>query len=225
MTTVWANINNRRGRQVFACGNPWVGPSIGLGLAITESVPPVVSGASTWLTFDRPGMEGRDCVDPGPNNAYNVSGGVLNIKALAPGWPMITRQTFRKDRYCSVQWVAAAKALPPYTDGFHSAGLYDGELDYRTLNLVPGSIPGMLDLVVLAEPAHLWTVLVPNFCAADGFHLFRIDHDGFGMWSYFVDEVLYRVDVSGPLKNDPHVCIFTGGMTAKIGSITVNIED
>lgn len=224
MTSVSPTIHNRRGRQVFACGNPWVGPSIGLGLAITEDVPPVVSGTSPWLTFDRPGMEGRDCVDPGPNKAYSVVGGLLKLNSEATGWPMITRQKFRKDRYCSVQWVTSAKVNPSTLDAFHSVGMYDGELDYRTLNLFPGS-PGKLDLVILTEPYHTLSVVAPDFCAENGFHLFRIDHDGFGTWSYFVDDVLYRQDNSGVLKNDFHLCVFTGGMSAVMGSITVNVED
>lgn len=225
MTSVSPNIYSRRGRQVFACGNPWVGPSIGLGLAITEDVPPVVSGISPWLTFDRPGMEGRDCVDPGPNSAYRVINGQLHLTAPNPGWPMITNQTFRKDRYCSIQWVSSAKHLLPTVNGFHSVGAYNGELDYRTLDLVAGSNVNKLNLALLAEPSHLWSVIVPDYCGIDEFHLFRIDHDGFGTWSYFADDVLLRTDCSGPLSKDFHVCVFTGGMTAKLGSITVNVED
>jgi len=225
VVTISPSLYNRRGRQVFAYGNPWPSPNIGLGLSITEDVPPVVTGTVfPWLTFDRPGMEGRLCIDPGPNAGYKVEGGLLNLTAGSPGWPMITRQTFRKDRYCSVQWVAAVSKINPVAEAFHSAGMYNGELDYRTLDLANGS-PGKLDLVILTEPYHTWSVVANDFCLEGGFHTFRVDHDGFGGWSYFVDDVLVRLDNSGPLKNDFHICIFNGNVNVTMGSITVNVED
>ena len=70
------------------------GPSIGLGLACTEEVPPVCEGATPWKTFDRPGTEGRACIDPGPNPCWSADGS-FHFASVNPGYPIISAQTFQ----------------------------------------------------------------------------------------------------------------------------------
>lgn len=223
MTTVSPNLYARRGRQVWAAGTPWPSPSIGLGGHYIESVPPAVFGTSDWVASNGPGNQGQGCVDPGPNIGYSVSGGVLFLKSGVPGWSMISQQTFPRTKYVSLQWVMYGKVTDPAPDAFHSVGFYNGELDYRTINYMRGSVAGKLDLTLLSEPDHRISTLVPNYTDERTYHLLRIDHE-FDTWRYFADDVLLREETSPALSNDPHVCVFIGGMDGSIGSMVVNVE-
>ncbi|CAB4202367.1 hypothetical protein UFOVP1623_52 [uncultured Caudovirales phage] len=223
MTTVSPNLYARRGHQVWAAGTPWANPSIGLGPYYSESVPPGIHGSAKWLCSNAPGLGGLGCVDPGPNMGYSVRDGALDLKSGVPGWSMISRETFPRTQYVSLQWVMAGKVTDPVPDAFHSVGFYNGERDYRTVNLMRGTLPGKLNLVLLSEPDHRISTLVENYTVENGYHLFRIDHE-FGTWRYFADDVLLREETSGPLSHDFHICVFMGGMDGSLGSMVVNVE-
>jgi hypothetical protein len=48
-----------------------------------------------WLTFPRPGGQGLDCVDPGPNKWYQVKNGKLCLHTEPTiGWPFVTKLLF-----------------------------------------------------------------------------------------------------------------------------------
>ncbi len=164
-------------------------------------------------------------IDPGPNPAYTSEGGSLHLKSDNSGWALFSKQTFPRLRYCSLQWTAMATANhSPPPDAFLSAGFYNGEADYRTFNYMLGTEPGKLSLVALQEPQHTAITVADNFCWQNAYNTtFRLDCEG-GMWRYFADGTLLREDFSGPLANDPHVCIFIGGMSGVLGRITMFVE-
>ncbi len=222
------NIYARRGTQVQLDGLDngwWRSPSIGLGYSIVGDTPPVFSGTQPWLTPVWSRVGGQEVIDPGPNTAYTSAGGSLHLRSDYSGWCLITKQTFPRLRYCSLEWVASAKAMAnPPPDAFMSAGFYNGEADYRTFNYMQGTQQNKLALTVLQEPLHTAITVADNYCWDDGHNtVFRMDCEG-GLWRYFADGNLLREDNSGPLANDPHICVFIGGMTGILGRMTLNIE-
>lgn len=223
MTTVSPNLYNRRGHQVWSAGTPWASPSIGLGLSYDGTVPPTVNGTSEWLVSNAPGDQGQACVDPGPNVGYSVANGLLFLKSGVPGWSMISKETFPRTKYCSLQWVMYGKVTNTAPDAFCSVGFYDGELDYHTMDYMRGSVAGKLDLALLTEPDHRISTLVSNYTDEKVYHLLRMDHE-FGTWRCFADDQLIREETSPPLANDFHVCVFIGGMEGSLGSMVVNVE-
>jgi len=136
---------------------------------------------------------------------------------------MISRQTFDRTRYWSLQWAMAGRVTSPVVDAFFGVGAYDGELDYRNTDLMRGSAPGRLDLTIFSEPDHRISVLAANYTAENAWHAYRIDHE-FGTWRYFADDVLLREETSPAMQHDFHVCIFIGGMAGSVGAMTVNVE-
>lgn len=181
----------------------FTGPSIGLGLACTQDAPPVCTGTSLWRTFDRPGSQGDDVVDPGPNPYYTANGR-LNFNAPAPGWPMMTAATFPKDKGLSVE--CTITVVLTNAVGFAGCGIYNGELNY-TMLYVDGA--GF----TIYRP----TITIPIGAAPGGAHRFRIDSDGKGTLTYFVDDVLRQSEPPNSIGpdstwffDDPHLAMFWG---------------
>lgn len=216
-----AIVPERRGRRIWAAD--WSGPDIGAAKAFREFVPPVLLGDAPWLVSNGPGSEGWWAAEPAPNEAYDASGGIINLRALIPGWSMITSRTFSRDAYCSIGWAAKARLTSPAIDAFFSIGFYDGEMDYCTLNFMRATTPGKLALVLLTEPAHSLDILVDDFCAEGEWHIFRLDMED-GVFSAYVDDRPLPLPNYGPLLNDPHVSVFIGGMAASIGRLDVFSE-
>lgn len=217
-----AIIPARRGQKVWWAD--WARADIGARRDYDGStVPPTLSSAAPWLVSNGPGSGGWWAADPLPNAAFTSGGGMLTLNSEVPGWSMISGLTFPKDGYLSLKWLALAAVTDPVPDAFFGIGFYDGEQDYRTINLMRGITPGKLALVLLTEPAHSLDILVPDFCDESTAHTFRFDMDA-GVLSLYVDGCEVTLPQYGALKNDPHICIFIGGMYASMTEIDLFSE-
>lgn len=184
------------------------GPSIGLGLACTEEVPPVCEGATPWKTFDRPGTEGRACIDPGPNPCWSADGS-FHFASVNPGYPIISAQTFQGK--LSLEADISATCTDPGC--FAGPAIYSGEAMYRAVYLVWG--PAGIE-------AHLYaprfTVPLSSAIYTPGSkHTLAVEYDA-GNWIYKVDGATLLVErADAPLGIDtpilefpPHAALFVG---------------
>lgn len=213
-------------RKVFSAD--WSGPSIGLGLACTEDTPPVFTAPPECIfaTFDRPGLQGRDCVDPGPNPGYHVEGGKLIMTPGVPGYLIISAQTFPKDGYISIEAELEARSI--LTEGCGGIVLYNGEANYRAIYLSPdATVRGSLS-------AGMWStshrVDFPGLIEFNEKRTVRIDYEK-GFIDYYVDgRMVYS---EGPttakdpsvMAHDPRLALFAGGITLVVGRVEVFVDD
>jgi len=206
-----AIMPERRGRKIWEAD--WAEPDIGAVRGFRDTSPPTLLGEGPWLLMD----------GPIPDNAYAAGDGTLTLGSGVPGWAMITGRTFPRDAYCSLEWAACARLTSDVTDAFLGIGFYNGEWDYRTLNFMRGLTPGKLALVLLAEPAHTLQILEPDFCDEGSWNSLRMDVED-GVIRLWVNGKPVPIPSHNPPEKDPHVCVFIGGMAARLSRMNMFSE-
>jgi len=135
------------------------------------------------------------------------------------GFPLITRDSFNRNGYISVELPVRAYAGPLATSGaFFGLALYNGESNYR--EIAYRSIPGSSEMTVWrfaggsCDPSSLNVTVAQNST-----HKLRVDYfgqDG-GKWIYYVDDVVRKIEnvsVSNRgsiLAADPRIGLFFVG--------------
>lgn len=201
----------------------WTAPSIGLGLACTQDEPPVCTGTSPWTTFVEAAVPGGlYCIDPGPNACYSSDGTTLTVTAVLPGLPIISRQTFPASGTLSLQVNESATCTASYC--YAGPVIYNGESNYRGEYYCNCAGNGLLQIAVFSTTKE--TVL-PGDYAPGSFHELWITYKE-GVFTYLVDRIPMLTETSGSLgpdstffANDPHVALWQGGVTARVGAFQV----
>jgi len=216
-----ATLPPRRGREMFAAD--WTGPSIGLTGFITENGELDVGSAhAAWLTFNRPGCQGADCVDPGPNAFYRCRDGALHIHSDNPGWPLLSVATF--DGPISLQTVVTCVHLGS-ADAFAGPVIYHRETIYRAIYFSPSEFPGKAEVRIWG-PKNRTNVLM--LCDIGRPYTFRMDYADGGFVYYVNGAAIAAEHRPGDLLDDettfdqpPRIGWFMGIADISIGQTDV----
>lgn len=210
----------RPGVMVFSAD--WSAPSIGVGLECSEDVPPRCFGSDApWLTFNRPGTQGQACVDPGPNACYRVEAAGLYLDGGAPGWPMITAQTFAGP--ISVE--ASVSATCTSAGCFFGPVVYNGEMEYRAVYVA--AAPDDRIQVWLYTPRTAVPLSSDTYRQGTPL-LLGLETDGAGNWTYLVNRQAMLRETPGSVTSDtgifgaaPHLALFMGAARGTVGRLDV----
>lgn len=194
-----------------------------VGLSCTEESPPVCQGNAEWLTFDRPGEQGQDCVLPSPNPCWETEGANLRLHTGSPGFPLFTNRTFDRSRKITVEAVISAECKTPYC--YVGPVLYNGESNYAAVYLAwapDNRIQVYLYRTMAAVPLGSET-----YPAGTTLTLGIVYEDG--SLTYTVNGVAKLTEVQGALigpdssvlANDPHLSVFIGDATASLQRLSV----
>lgn len=205
----------RPGRKLWEAD--FMGPSIGLGIPLDERDDPdmdVLPQPYKFATHDRPAHEGRDCVDPGPNEYYTADFGLLELRAKHPGFPVVSRFSIPRNKPMSIEADVACWTRDKLSYG--GICLWNGEMNYRAIYYVPTD-----DL----NSGRMWLAIYSTTYAAPlsiaqyphGVrHKLRIDYDN-GTYRYFVNDKLMLTEVPRQLSSDksvfskdPHPALWVG---------------
>jgi hypothetical protein len=88
-----------------------------------------VPDGAVWMSNNFPGDGGAQCVGPNPNVCYAVTDGVLITNPAAPGFPLITVQTF--DRSKTIHVHMRTSVVCGSEGAWGGIVIDDGEPDYR----------------------------------------------------------------------------------------------
>jgi hypothetical protein len=189
------------------------------------------------------------CTQP-PNCAATAGNQILRFHGediwdngvSGEGFPMISRQTFSKDKYISAEIRAKAYCGPTRESGcFFGLTIYNGESNYR--EIAYEAAPGDSNMYVYryrSQHCDDLPLRISGTIAQNTFHTLRLDyygHEG-GKWVYFVDDVVQNIEnADNPgsvLQAHPHVALFfvgkqyrsyVEGETAPLRVWTGNNED
>jgi hypothetical protein len=185
-----------------------------------------VPDGAVWMSNNFPGDGGAACVDPNPNPCYSVTGGVLTTNPAAPGFPLITVQTFDRSKTIHVHMRTSPVCGAP--GGWGGIVIDDGEPDYRAeywiCNATGVEIHNFADVTEVPLSA--------DHYAEGSIHDFDMFWRPNGTIEFAVDGVTKLIETPGSigpdstiLAHDPHVSIFSGDLALSVYSLDVYETD
>jgi hypothetical protein len=184
-----------------------------------------VPDGAVWMSNNFPGDGGALCVGPNPNPCYSVTDGVLITNPAAPGFPLITVQTF--DRSKTIHVHMRTSVVCGSEGAWGGIVIDDGEPDYRAEYWICNKTG-----VEIHNFANVTEVPLSADRYAEGsIHDFDMSWSPQGTIAFAVDGVTKLTETPGSigpdstvLAHDPHVSLFSGGMALSVYGLAVYEE-
>jgi hypothetical protein len=185
--------------------------SIGLTSFVTEDVPPVLTGSGAWATYDRPGGQGQDCVDPGPNAYYGTENNQLMLVSRGYGWPLVATKKF--DRTKSIRMDGEFLFYLNAEEDWGGLVAWNGENNYKAiyfskaLNGDTGSLT--VDIWSTTKRKNTGVTVPKGFwhkfaiVYANGEFTFEVNDISIGTWKAVDGDTV-------AFSDDPYLAIFLG---------------